>query len=291
MSQGNTNLNINNDQLLLINILNTMYNDNLRQINSLTNSNNEIRNLITRLLNTQTRNRTYYNTNVNNRGRRYDYTNIRSNSQSQTNNQNAYSSAFILDYIIPQRSNVENDSFSRILQRFFEPIEVYPTSSQIEAATRIVRYSDIVTPRNRACPISLENFNDTDIVSVIRFCGHVFNTEQLNIWFRTNCRCPVCRYDIRNFNANNFSENNETMNNNETQNETTTTENNSSTINTNTERTNTNTERTNNNLNNIYYTLLNSGTENLINLILDPSGNNIDGSTNLLFNILNNTRR
>jgi hypothetical protein len=45
------NLNITNDQLLLINILNTFYNDNLRQINSLTNSNNEIRTIITNLLN------------------------------------------------------------------------------------------------------------------------------------------------------------------------------------------------------------------------------------------------
>ena len=49
-SPSQLNLNITNDQLLLINILNTMYNDNLRQINSLTISNNEIRNTITNLL-------------------------------------------------------------------------------------------------------------------------------------------------------------------------------------------------------------------------------------------------
>ena len=59
-----------------------------------------------------------------------------------------------------------------------------------------------MSPINRACPISLENFNDTDIVSIIRFCGHIFNRDELNTWFRTNCRCPVCRYDIRNYQSN-----------------------------------------------------------------------------------------
>jgi hypothetical protein len=38
------------------------------------------------------------------------------------------------------------------------------------------------------------------MVTVIRHCGHIFNTEQLNTWFRSHCACPVCRYDIRNFN-------------------------------------------------------------------------------------------
>jgi hypothetical protein len=41
---------------------------------------------------------------------------------------------------------------------------------------------------------------------VIRFCGHIFNTEQLNTWFRSNCRCPVCRYDIRRYNTTASSE-------------------------------------------------------------------------------------
>jgi hypothetical protein len=85
---------------------------------------------------------------------------------------------------------------------FFDPVEVFPTASQIEIATRCVRYCDIVSPRNIQCPISLENFNDNDIVTVIRHCGHIFKTEQLNTWFRSNCRCPICRYDVRTYNSN-----------------------------------------------------------------------------------------
>ena len=82
----------------------------------------------------------------------------------------------------------------------------FPTASQFEIATRCVRYCDIVSPRNVQCPISLENFNDNDTVTVIRHCGHIFNTEQLTTWFRSNCRCPICRYDIRTYISNTSSQ-------------------------------------------------------------------------------------
>jgi hypothetical protein len=78
-----------------------------------------------------------------------------------------------------------------------EPIEIFPTLSQIESATRVVRFGDIIRPLNTACPITLENFNENDQVLVIRHCEHVFSNTGLISWFRTNCRCPVCRYDIR----------------------------------------------------------------------------------------------
>ncbi len=44
------------------------------------------------------------------------------------------------------------------------------------------------------------------MVTVIRYCGHIFNSDEVNRWFRTNCRCPVCRYDIRNYNPNSIDE-------------------------------------------------------------------------------------
>ena len=50
------NFSISNEHLLLIDILNTMYNDNLRQITNLTDSNQQIRNLIIQILNTPRRN-------------------------------------------------------------------------------------------------------------------------------------------------------------------------------------------------------------------------------------------
>jgi hypothetical protein len=156
---------------------------------------------------------------------------------------------------ISQRSNNLNQNY---LQSFFEPIEIYPTQEQIENATRIVRYSDILRPLNTSCPISLERFNDDDYVTVIRSCLHIFNTNELNNWFRSNCRCPVCRYDIRNYNSeNNLNElintdlSNNYINNNDNTNTNTNTNANNETntnANTNTNTNNVNTSRVNNSI-------------------------------------------
>ena len=100
-----------------------------------------------------------------------------------------------------------------LYQRFFDPIVIYPTASQIETATRRVLYRDIATPINNSCPISMDNFNDNETVTIIRQCGHIFNIDELATWFQSNCRCPVCRYDIRNFNRNTSSLINQERNN------------------------------------------------------------------------------
>jgi len=190
MSQNSNTYNISNEQLLLINILNGMYNDNLRQINNLNQnittineSNTQIRNILVQILN------------VSNNRRNNNF----------RNNQRSIPTQYIFPIRQTSRTNSnENNNITQLFDNFFEPIEIFPTQSQIESATRCVRYCDIISPINRTCPISLENFTDNDMVSVIRHCGHIFNTEQLNIWFRSNCKCPICRYDIRNYNANAF---------------------------------------------------------------------------------------
>ena len=188
--------NLSSEQLLLINILNDMYNENIRQINNyhdaitnLNEANNNIRATLIQMLNVNGARRTMQNTNT-----------------------NIPMSTYLGEFSIPlttlSRNNVNANinangrNNSRFLENFFSPVEVYPTQSQIEAATRRVRYCDIVSPLNRSCPISLEQFEDNDMVSVIRQCNHIFRTEELNTWFRSNCRCPVCRYDIRNYNTN-----------------------------------------------------------------------------------------
>jgi len=222
------NYTISNEHLLLIDIINGMYNDNLRQINTLTdtinslnNTNTQIRNLLIQIL---------YNPNSHNTGthtsarRNSNYRGITSNTRQEQRsastrlttertgdrviiNNRPYIIESVQEYTLPLhpnrniRNNNRNERFNQILEEFLQPIDIYPSQAQIEAATRNVRYSDIVSPINRSCPISLENFNDNDMVTVIRYCGHIFNTEELNTWFVTNCRCPVCRYDIRNFNS------------------------------------------------------------------------------------------
>ena len=166
------------EQLLLINILNTMYTDNIRQLNGLTNSinriherNDSIRTAIVQLLN-----------------------------PSSSRARNEYRLDNIVEYIVPV--NLSNDvaNLENYVNTLFQPIDMYPTQAQIENATRRVRYSDITRPVNTTCPITMEDFHENDNVMVIRQCGHTFHPDSLLNWFRTNCRCPVCRFDIRDYN-------------------------------------------------------------------------------------------
>jgi hypothetical protein len=228
-----------NETLFLINILNTMYNDNLRQINNLTetlnnlnNSNNQIRNLLIHLLNNTQGNRNNrrsqsrrFETNFNNieynlltsgfdRDALYiisDYTTSRNLDRNNNRNNNRNNRYHTLDNRTLDNRTLDNRTFDNgtldsyafnIIENLFQPVEIYPTQSQIETATRRVRYSDIARPLNTSCPISMDEFNDNDLVTVIRHCGHTFHTQHIMNWFRNNCRCPVCRYDIREYNSN-----------------------------------------------------------------------------------------
>ena len=182
---NNTNTNnannANNNQINpqnLVNNLMSMYNGNIRQIEHLQNINTGIRNDITTLL--------LRITNIQNTNRNR---NLRTNNDLNIPITNLYNN---------QRENLAS-SINTIFQNFLDPVQIFPTQIQIENATRIVRFADIVRPINNSCPITMDSFGDNNFVSVIRECNHIFNTDSLNNWFRSNCRCPVCRFDIRNY--------------------------------------------------------------------------------------------
>ena len=50
------------------------------------------------------------------------------------------------------------------------------------------------------------------MVTIIKYCGHVFKTNLINQWFETNVRCPICRYDIRNYREPNATNNTRSLN-------------------------------------------------------------------------------
>jgi len=327
MNNSTSSYELNNEQLLLINILNTMYNHYIRLINiyndniySLNQNNTQIRNLLFQIFSNSNNNyfsqnslRTYRDNNRNSQVNSNSNTNSNTNANTTANNFGRvilnnvpYIIENIEEYRIPlrqDRNETLNQNFSQILQNFFQPIEVFPTPSQIELATRIVRYNDIISPLNRSCPISLENFNDTDIVTMIRFCGHIFNSEELNTWFRSNCRCPVCRYDIRNFNSklqSDIETNSENNNLNQYPNDNLFTNQQTNNSNINEERNQTNNNNiTNNNYSNSFSLInrllnsLSSRDNDNINLFTDTSGNILNNLTNYdsvlrLLNAINN---
>ena len=229
---------ISDDDFIFITLLTSMYNDNTRQINSLTNANNQIRNAILNIIN---------RTNVSGHQNYFDSTRTNQNqNQANMNNstsltRNLLSNVFQLsnnnlNQSIPNTNN-RNTFNTRIFETFFDPVYINPTPAQIETATRNLRFGDIIRPMNTSCPISLEAFNDNSRVTMIRYCGHLFNPDEINIWFRSNCRCPICRYDIRTYNPSSYNRNNNT-NNSETANDETS------------ENTNTDSDASNNNVQN-----------------------------------------
>ena len=280
------------ETLFLINILNTMYNDNLRQIinftdalNNLNNSNNQIRNLLVQLLSVNQGNGNGNGNSRRNNSRRYDNIDYNNISANENNRNIGY---LIGEYTIPINRNRYNnnntnrnrhstmDNYARsIFENFLQPIEIYPTQSQIEVATRRVRYGDIVRPINMSCPISMDEFNENDMVILIRHCGHIFHDEHIMNWFRSNCRCPVCRYDIREYNSN---VSNQFLNNNQ-------------------DSSGNNVERNDNNNNTLFdentTNIVSNSIENfLLNSIFDPSGNYTNNQMvyglHDIINILNN---
>jgi hypothetical protein len=198
---------IDSQSLLLINTLNTMYNDNIRQIENLHRTNDEIRSTLTALLFNSSRNANINRSgNVNRRPNYNRNTDVNRNADvnrrayvnRRTNVNNMYETPETLRTTGLQ---TENDTLLRIFESFLTPVTIYPTPTQVELATRRVRFCEIIEPINNSCPISLDVFNENDTVTVIRYCGHIFNTSQINAWFRANCRCPICRYDIRNYHS------------------------------------------------------------------------------------------
>jgi hypothetical protein len=91
----------------------------------------------------------------------------------------------------PYRMEFEN------LQTFYSNVPVVATPAQIQTATRLTRFSNIINPINNSCPITLEPFVNESNVTEILGCNHLFNPDALSSWFRDNVRCPMCRYDIR----------------------------------------------------------------------------------------------
>jgi len=219
-------MNLSVDQQRLINMYVTQYNQTNAHIERLMDTLDDIRNNIQSVV---LGNNNYYSRqNRSNRFNRSNYRYTNTNNSSSTNYLNTY-----INNLLNNRNTSTNNVFpinetayTRLFNRypnndnnnnntnsFFNnflnsTVPVRPTMEQIDRATHSVRYGDIPNPVSLSCPISLETFNDNDIVRQIRHCEHVFSESQITQWFNTNVRCPVCRYDIRNYVANDTTNNN-----------------------------------------------------------------------------------
>jgi hypothetical protein len=63
--------------------------------------------------------------------------------------------------------------------------------------TKTTLFSEVENPLNLSCPIQLEMFTSSDVLTQIIGCGHLFFPTGLERWFQSHAHCPMCRYDIR----------------------------------------------------------------------------------------------
>jgi len=151
--------------------------------------------------NTTTNTTTNTSTNINENQRTRpnlttSYNNIFNNLLGSFSNPNINSNLNTNNFLNNYNSGID---FMQNLQQFYSNVPIIPTNQQIIDGTRITLFNQIINPNNNSCPISLENFEDNSSVTQIRGCGHIFTSNSIHNWFRTNPRCPVCRYDIRDY--------------------------------------------------------------------------------------------
>ena len=106
----------------------------------------------------------------------------RRHDQRRQNNTNRSNTSNLYDYIL---RNVD-----------LSPVIVYPSQEQIEHATERI-YFDASNIQQLTDPIDLNPFERNEQLIRILHCGHCFREENIMEWFRTNVRCPLCRFDIR----------------------------------------------------------------------------------------------
>ena len=71
------------------------------------------------------------------------------------------------------------------------------SKSQIKKGTEDVMYTSELFHDRTKCPISLDDFDDNEIVCKIRHCRHIFKRDYIMRWFENRTCCPVCRHNLK----------------------------------------------------------------------------------------------
>jgi len=103
---------------------------------------------------------------------------------------------------------INNELMQQYFQNLFQNVIIRPTAEQINNATETFSYTTELDLINHSCPITLEEFQEQQIIRRIKQCGHCFSEESIQSWFQNNVRCPVCRLDIRDVSGNSINANN-----------------------------------------------------------------------------------
>jgi hypothetical protein len=177
--------------------------------NNISDYNSNIRRFLDLISSINYNNNNNNNTNRNNRHNENSRENTREYRRQQFNHNNMNIPDTGPSFGIPNTSFGfgTNQSPSQVFSYFlpnnrprtFTNVIVRPSERQILDAIEIIIFNENETYNNTSCPITMEEFDDGEQICQIKHCGHNFREDALRNWFRTNVRCPVCRYDIRDY--------------------------------------------------------------------------------------------
>jgi len=147
-------------------------------IHYLNNSVNYLNNSITYLNNVMYMNN-YYNHNYN-----HTNTNTNANANANANSASANSTnennAHLLNYDLDDFIKLSNTNIYAL----------------IKSNTNDLYYGNIENPTNDSCAITHEKFSNCDEVTMIKECGHIFNSSAIKQWLIEHQTCPNCRHNI-----------------------------------------------------------------------------------------------
>ncbi len=124
---------------------------------------------------------------------------IAANAASATSNHSAEYINILNNYVRGQQTYHQN--IERILELIDMPVlnidlttvrDASGIHVDVSANTTAYPYATL-NGEPATCPITLEPFQDGEIVRRINGCGHVFRDAALRRWFQRNNNCPVCR--------------------------------------------------------------------------------------------------
>ena len=178
-SINHLNTNTNNSMLILLNnyYLYNNYSNNNSNSNSINNSNSN-----SNYSNSNSNSNSNYsnnNINSNNINNNSNNNNINGNNINSNNN-NSSQNAHLINYTLEDYENLSNINMTAL----------------IKISTAKINYCCVALPLNDTCPITQEEFTSNDQVTIIKNCGHIFNTRAINNWLHQHQTCPVCRHNI-----------------------------------------------------------------------------------------------
>ena len=100
-------------------------------------------------------------------------------------------------YIVPnQLFGPRNSNIRNLLRETLSQKNSYKKVLSEKGSAQIKKLKFTENLKNNKCPILLEKFEKDEEVSVLP-CEHVFNTEAINEWLKTEqANCPVCRFEL-----------------------------------------------------------------------------------------------